>query len=224
MSWMQKLYETYNRCESSIGKPDDQIPLLPICHTTQKAHIEITIDADGNFLGASVVPKKDARTIIPCTESSGGRTSGEAPHPLCDKLQYVAQDYLIYLMRPFEKQDIRSKFIHELKKKRNIDQLILDKIGKSIEDMKKMKKDELQKIILSSLNNWRLTDDDMMKIEFTSSDLHVLNENILGDISSFNDLPPDKKILIKRLILEGFYPEGISKISYYQSYLTVPSS
>jgi len=40
--------------------------------------------------------KENARTIIPCTEKSGGRTSGEAPHPLCDKLQYIAQDYEDY--------------------------------------------------------------------------------------------------------------------------------
>jgi len=96
MSWIEKLYETYHRCQSNIGNQDDDIPLLPICHTTQKAHIEITIDVDGNFKSASVVLKNDARTIIPCTESSGGRTSGEAAHPLCDKLQYVAADYKDY--------------------------------------------------------------------------------------------------------------------------------
>jgi CRISPR-associated protein Csd1 len=81
-----------------IGKIGDEkeVPLLPICHTTQKAQIEIVIDQNGNFRRARIVPKDKARTIIPCTESSGGRTSGEAPHPLCDKLQYVAKDYLIY--------------------------------------------------------------------------------------------------------------------------------
>ncbi len=93
MSWIQKLYETYENCQADIGNPEDEIPLLPICHTTRKAHIQITIDGEGNFLRASVVSKGDARTIIPCTESSGGRTSGEAAHPLCDKLQYVAADY-----------------------------------------------------------------------------------------------------------------------------------
>lgn len=96
MSWIEKLYETYNNCQASIGNPEDEIPLLPICHTTQKAQIEITIDGNGNFIRAAVVSKSDARTIIPCTESSGGRTSGEAPHPLCDKLQYVAADYMDY--------------------------------------------------------------------------------------------------------------------------------
>jgi CRISPR-associated protein Csd1 len=96
MSWIQRLYETYNNCQASIGNPEDEIPLLLICHTTQKAQIEITIDGKGRFFRAAVVPKSDSRTIIPCTESSGGRTSGGAAHPLCDKLQYVAADYLAY--------------------------------------------------------------------------------------------------------------------------------
>ncbi len=98
MSWIQKLYETYENCQSMIGKvaSEKEVPLLPICHTTNKAQIEIVIDHQGTFKRARVVPKDDARTIIPCTESSGGRTSGEAPHPLCDKLQYVAKDYSNY--------------------------------------------------------------------------------------------------------------------------------
>jgi len=98
MSWIHKLHETYENCQSMIGKIGDEkeVPLLPICHTTQKAHVEIVIDQDGNFKRARVVAKENARTIIPCTESSGGRTSGEASHPLCDKLQYVAKDYTEY--------------------------------------------------------------------------------------------------------------------------------
>lgn len=98
MSWIQKLYETYENCQSMIGKVASErtVPLLPICHTTNKAQIEIVIDHQGNFKRARIVPKDDARTIISCTESSGGRTSGESPHPLCDKLQYVAKDYAEY--------------------------------------------------------------------------------------------------------------------------------
>ena len=96
MSWIQKLSETYDNCENMVGVDtgENSVPLLPICHTTQKAHIEIIIDGNGNFRGARPVSKDKARTIIPCTESSSGRTSGEAPHPLCDKLQYVALDYV----------------------------------------------------------------------------------------------------------------------------------
>jgi CRISPR-associated protein Csd1 len=98
MSWIQKLYETYENCQTMIGKiaSEKEVPLLPICHTTNKAQIEIVIDHKGTFKRARVVPKDDARTIIPCTESSGGRTYGEAAHPLCDKLQYVAKDYAKY--------------------------------------------------------------------------------------------------------------------------------
>jgi CRISPR-associated protein Csd1 len=99
MSWIQKLYETYENCKSMIGtgSSENEVPLLPICHTTQKAQIEIAIDQDGTFKRARVIPKDDARTIIPCTESSGGR-AGKKPetHPLCDKLQYVAKDFINY--------------------------------------------------------------------------------------------------------------------------------
>ena len=71
--------------------------LLPICHSTQQAQITIVVNHLGEFLRALVVPLSDCRTIIPCTERSGGR-SGTRPvnHPLCDKLQYVAGDFLDY--------------------------------------------------------------------------------------------------------------------------------
>ncbi|MCR4434914.1 MAG: type I-C CRISPR-associated protein Cas8c/Csd1 [Clostridiales bacterium] len=99
MNWIQKLYETYDACKSKIGiiTNDDEMPLLPICHTTQKAQIEIVIDGDGNFKRARFVPKEESRTIVPCTESSGGR-AGSKPvnHPLCDKLQYIAMDFIEY--------------------------------------------------------------------------------------------------------------------------------
>lgn len=98
MAWIQKLYETYENCRGAIGHETDEnkVPLLPICHTTQKAHVEIVIDGEGYFKRARVIPKGESRTVIPCTESSGGRTSGRVAHPLCDKLQYVAQDYVNY--------------------------------------------------------------------------------------------------------------------------------
>lgn len=116
MSWLQKLNDTYENCQSYVGmlaQPDD-IPLVPICHTTQKAHVEIVIDAGGNFKRASVVPKNESRTIIPCTEDSAGRTSGEAPHPLCDKLQYVAKDFSRYASSM--KQSYFESYARELSK------------------------------------------------------------------------------------------------------------
>jgi CRISPR-associated protein Csd1 len=98
MAWIQKLNETYENCQGvTAGETDEnKVPLLPICHTTQKAHVEIVIDGNGNLRRAKVIPKHQSRTIIPCTENSGGRTSGPVAHPLCDKLQYVAQDYKKY--------------------------------------------------------------------------------------------------------------------------------
>lgn len=102
MNWIQSLYETYEKCQNMVGiiegdeDGEEHVPLLPICHTTQKAQIEITLDKNGNFRRARVVARSEARTIIPCTEKSAGRTSGEAAHPLCDKLQYIAADYKIY--------------------------------------------------------------------------------------------------------------------------------
>jgi CRISPR-associated protein Csd1 len=96
MSWIHKLYETYRACDSMIGRigQDQSVPLLPICHTIQNAQIEIVIDEKGNFQRARIVPKDKAKTIIPCTEVSGGRTGKTPPcHPLCDKLQYLAGDF-----------------------------------------------------------------------------------------------------------------------------------
>ena len=92
MSWMEKLYQTY---EAALRLDlDGDHALMPISHTGQNAHINIVIDANGNFRHAEVLEK--LMITLPATESSAGRTSGEAPHPLADKLQYVAQDYSRY--------------------------------------------------------------------------------------------------------------------------------
>jgi CRISPR-associated protein Csd1 len=93
MAWMQKLYETYEKC-AAADLPDAR-DLLPIAHTTQQAHIEIAIDGQGQFRRAQLVQRDDPAQpcIVPATEKSAGRTSGEAAHPLCDKIQYCAGDY-----------------------------------------------------------------------------------------------------------------------------------
>lgn len=95
MSWLHKLHETYEHCKDREQK--GAIALMPICHTTQLAHIEVVIDGNGTFRRAQVLEKKHGTTLIPCTEESGGR-SGSKPvnHPLCDKLQYLAGDFLRY--------------------------------------------------------------------------------------------------------------------------------
>jgi CRISPR-associated protein Csd1 len=93
MSWIQKLYETYEQCKGH--EPPGTAHLMPISHSPQQAHIEITLDVAGNFKGARIVQKEE--TIIPATEKSAGRAgAGAAPHPLCDKVQYCANDYLMH--------------------------------------------------------------------------------------------------------------------------------
>ncbi|MFT4928936.1 MAG: CRISPR-associated protein Csd1 [Phenylobacterium sp.] len=90
MSWMAKLYETY---ESNVDRKElaEGEQLMPISHTLQNAHINIVISGEGKFLEAIVLEK--TQVVLPATEKSAGRSSGEAPHPLADKIQYVAGDY-----------------------------------------------------------------------------------------------------------------------------------
>lgn len=93
MSWIGQLYRTYQQAEHLTDLPDDQL-LPPIGHTSQNAHIHVVLDGSGNFLRAQVLKK--TQILLPATELSENRTSGEAPHPLADKLQYVAKDYPDY--------------------------------------------------------------------------------------------------------------------------------
>ena len=99
MSWIGKLYETYEYCATLIGKreSEDSPVLMPIAHTTQNAHIELSISMGGEYLPGTarvIEDKYNSVTIIPCTEKSQSR-SGKSPvnHPLFDKLQYLAGDY-----------------------------------------------------------------------------------------------------------------------------------
>ncbi len=93
MAWMNKLYETYVQCSEKFVEGGDA--LLPVSHTTQQIQIEIVLDEKGHFRRAAIVPSQNAQTIIPCTEKSAGRAGSKPlPHPLCDKLQYVAGDFV----------------------------------------------------------------------------------------------------------------------------------
>ena len=92
MSWIQKLYRTYNEIEKNTNLSDlEKEKLAPLWHSPQTAHIQITLDGDGKFLGAKVLTDKPI-IMLPVTESSEGRTSGLAPHALADSLQYIAKD------------------------------------------------------------------------------------------------------------------------------------
>ncbi len=91
MGLLQAAYRTYERQAELAGIPiEGQEPLTPLSHAILNAHIEITLTTDGAFLEASAVPKAEAKTIVPVTEESAGRTTREAAHPLSDQLQYLS--------------------------------------------------------------------------------------------------------------------------------------
>lgn len=93
MGLLQSAYETYCMMEKDyVGKyiADQKEPLAPIAHTIASANIEVAIDEEGKFVQAGKVDKEDAKTIIPVTEKSVGRTSTSLrPHPLCEQLKYL---------------------------------------------------------------------------------------------------------------------------------------
>lgn len=96
MGLFQNLMETYDKCSEAVGitqvdadgNINEKKTLLPIFHMTFKSEICITINRFGEFVGASR-DNKETTIIIPCTESSSGRSSGVVAHPLCDRLDYV---------------------------------------------------------------------------------------------------------------------------------------
>lgn len=97
MGLFQNLLETYERCSEAVGivqvdadgTVNEKKTLLPIFHMTFKSEICVTIDLDGNFISVAR-DNREVTIIIPCTESSSGRSSGIAAHPLCDQLDYVS--------------------------------------------------------------------------------------------------------------------------------------
>ena len=100
MGLLERCYQTYEKNKAQVGKPSTSLRtgweapvLLPVAHTTQKINIEVSLAANGTFRTAGVVLATDMTTVIPCTEGSSARTSGAVPHPLVDKLQYIAGDY-----------------------------------------------------------------------------------------------------------------------------------
>ncbi len=91
MGLLQRAIETYDANTDLIGvyKVDHE-PLAPIGHGLTSANIEVTLNAQGEFITARKVDKSEPKILIPLTEESGGRTSALAAHPLCDQLKYIA--------------------------------------------------------------------------------------------------------------------------------------
>ena len=108
MSWMNQLYQTY---EKNIGKGQEaELSLTPIAHMYANAQLEVTLNEKGDFLKAVEVSKQNAVTLIPVTEGSAGRGFGVAPHALCDTLSYLAGDFKNYCDNEKDKKKAEEKF------------------------------------------------------------------------------------------------------------------
>lgn len=114
LAWLKTLADTYDIHSNLAGVMKNEQPvLLPLSHSTFQAQIEVAIDGEGNFIHAKTLEKgTDSVTIIPVTEDSSARSSGIAPHPLCDKLCYVAGDYSFYTGT--EKEDYYEAYMKQL--------------------------------------------------------------------------------------------------------------
>lgn len=106
MSLLQQACDTYDYAEkdhAGVYDAGENEPLAPICHAITNAKIEITIDADGNFIQGTEVNKDEAKTIFPVTEDSAGRTSTPCAHPLCEQLGYLipqnTEKYQLYVQQ-----------------------------------------------------------------------------------------------------------------------------
>ncbi len=104
MSWLTTLYKTYENNIDEVGEVrknrfEREYTLLPISHTTQTAHIEVTVTETGEFHSATVIEKNSGNTLIPCTEESANRAglaANRRPYPLHDKISFVAGDFIDY--------------------------------------------------------------------------------------------------------------------------------
>lgn len=190
MSWIKKLYETYDACTGN-----DQIldidELCPVGYSVQNAHVEVVIDQKGNFRRASLIEKNNAKTLIPVTEKSlTGRTSGIAPHPLCDSLQYCAGDYETYGDRQsyFDdylkqlKQWAISEFKHE-KVRAVYDYVSKKTLIQDLLDTKLLFEKDGKLAVIEKI-------DDKKKVKVTA-----LNEKVLSMIVESETLPPIIKLL-----------------------------
>ncbi len=110
MSWLSQLLKTY---EENAGKSGQtEVELTPIAHMYANAQLEVALSETGDFVDARTIAKdaEDKVTLIPVTEASAGRSSGVAPHPLCDTLSYIAGDFSAYCDGDKQKKSAEKKY------------------------------------------------------------------------------------------------------------------
>lgn len=92
MGLFQEAVETYDNLSDEIGKYySGKEPFAPVGHIVTQPKIKVTIDVDGEFVSASKFNDKiKEKVIIPVTQESSGRSSGIAPHPFEDKIEYLS--------------------------------------------------------------------------------------------------------------------------------------
>ena len=167
MSWMQKLYRTYEAAEKN---PDllDLDKLAPLWHSPQTAHIQINLDGEGNFLSAKVLTDKPI-VMLPVTESSEGRTSGLAPHALADSLQYIARD----LGLTYSKEKVQEIEGENGKKKK----------------VKIKKEDLIFNLYIEQLDKWCL---DTFNPKVLAIQKYLHKGTVLGDLIKEKIIPTDE--------------------------------
>ena len=174
MGWIQTLAETYDKCESEVGKivrneKGQLITLLPIAHSINNTQIEITLDENANLIDARRLSKEDQNTIMPITEDSQARSNGIFPMPLCDKLCYLAKDYDEYSENDKKYKEYYEKYIDNLRRwvkvpNTHSDVKIIYKYLTSCNLIKDLK----QKGVFESLDDWV-----RFKIKYSDKDLVV---------------------------------------------------
>ena len=101
MSWLQRLYQTYELASKNEDIKAQDHALMPYYHVNQNIQIIATINNKGDFVRAEICREDSGKVkskylAIPATNDSANRTSGAVAHPLSDKLQYVAKDFYSY--------------------------------------------------------------------------------------------------------------------------------
>lgn len=101
MSWLQRLYQTYEQASQNEEIQAQDHALMPYYHVNQNIQIIATINNKGDFVRAEICREDSGKVkskylAIPATNDSANRTSGAVAHPLSDKLQYVAKDFYSY--------------------------------------------------------------------------------------------------------------------------------
>lgn len=93
--------------------------IIPIAHTRVKPNIKVLLDESGNFVGAML--NEQDRFTIPCTIESESRTSGCAPHPIHDNMQYL-----------YEYDDTKEKHESYMKQLKEYIEEVDDELAESV--------------------------------------------------------------------------------------------